>query len=106
MKQVKILGEEFNISFNMAVEIAYEEETGEPFSTDSLNTQKNSTALYWSAIKVNNPQTTLTRERLINEAQGYEFNELATAVIEAMTEWMTIPSIIKDEEPKGEVEKN
>ena len=53
--KVKILGEEIAIKFNMAVEIGYEEILGEAFDVSQLDKQKNSLALYMSAILASNP---------------------------------------------------
>jgi hypothetical protein len=95
---ITILGEQIDIRFCMAVEIAYEEIAGEPFSIESLNRQKNSVALYMAAIITANPDTKITIERLMTEASGAEIGQLATAVIESMTQWMHIPDVLPKED--------
>lgn len=98
---ITLLGEQVDIRFNMAVEIAYEEITGEPFNIETLNKQKNSLALYMAAIITANPDTKITIERLMTEASGAEIGQLATAVIESMTQWMHIPDVLpKEEQPE------
>jgi len=95
---ITILGEQVDIRFNMAVEIAYEEITGDPFNIETLNKQKNSLALYMAAIITANPETNITIERLMTEASGAEIGQLATAVIESMTQWMHIPDVLPKED--------
>ena len=95
---ITILGETIDIQFNMAVELNYEEISGEAFSIEALSKMKNSVALYMAAILAANPDTTITVERLLKEAKGPEIAALSTAVITAMTEWMQIPSVITDKE--------
>lgn len=97
---IKILNEELDIKFNMAVEIGYEEIVGEPFDIESLGTRKNSLALGMSAILEANPQTKITIERLLHEANGLEIGQLNTAVLSAMSEWLTIPKVVADAEAK------
>ena len=100
-KKVKVLGEEITIRFSMAVEIAFEDITGEPFSIQSLDKQKNSVALCMAAIIVNNPDTKITMEQFIKDVSAAEYTTLVTYIVEAMTEWMKIPAVIP-EEPKSE----
>lgn len=95
---ITILGEQVDIRFNMGVEIAYEEITGDPFNIESLNRQKNSVALYMAAIITANPDTKITIKRLMKEASGAEIGQLATAVIESMTQWMHIPDVLPKED--------
>ena len=45
--KIKILKEEIDIQFNMAVELAYEELTGEEFNVESLKKMKNTIVLAW-----------------------------------------------------------
>lgn len=105
---VKILGEEIAIKFNMAVEIGYEDIIGEAFNIQQLDKQKNSLALYMAAIVASKPDTSITMEKLLNEATGQEITQLSQAVVEAMTTWMELPSVIVEEKNKdeGEPEKN
>ena len=101
-RKVTVLGEELDIRFNMAVEIAYEEIANEPFNVQSLERQKNIVALCLATIIANNPETKITAERFIREVASDEYNTLVSAVIEAMTEWMKIPSVIPQEKPTEE----
>lgn len=101
-KKVTVLGEELDIRFNMAVEIAYEEIANEPFNVQSLERQKNIVALCMATIIANNPETKITAERFIREVASDEYNTLVSAVIEAMTEWMKIPSVIPQDKPSEE----
>lgn len=101
-KKVTVLGEELDIRFNMAVEIAYEDIANEPFSVQSLERQKNIVALCMAVIIVNNPDTKITTEQFIREVPSDEYNAIVSAVIEAMTEWMKIPSVIPQEKPSEE----
>ena len=98
LTHITILGETIDIAFNMAVELNYEEISGEAFTIDALAKMKNSIALYMAAILAANPDTTITVDRLLKEAKGPEIAALSTAVITAMTEWMQIPSVITDKE--------
>ena len=105
--KVKILGEEIAIKFNMAVEIGYEEILGEAFDVTQLDKQKNSLALYMSAILASNPETAITMDRLLTEASGPEIAQLSQAVIEAMTAWMELPAVMEEEKKEeGDAEKN
>lgn len=97
MKPITILGEEITIKFNMAVEITYEEIVGEPFTIEALKSQKNSAALYMSAILESKPDTKITRERLIHEVDGPTISTLSQAIINAMSEWMKLPAVIQEE---------
>lgn len=101
-KKVTVLGETIDIRFNMAVEIAYEDIVNEPFNVQSLERQKNIVALCMAAIIVNNPETKITAERFIREVASDEYNAIVSAVIEAMTEWMKIPSVIPQEKQSEE----
>lgn len=84
----------------MAVELAYEEITGEPFDVASLKSMKNTVALGMAAILTANPDTGITIERLLREASGKEIGDLNRAVIESMSEWLSIPKVITDEDAK------
>ena len=94
--KVKILNEEIDIRFCMAVELAYEEITGEPFSIDALQKAKNTIALGMAAILTANPKTSITLDRMMYEASGQEVAALNHAIIDSMTEWMAIPKVVAD----------
>lgn len=105
-KTINILGEDVNIKFCMAVEIAYEDITEEPFSLEPLAKVKNMLALSMACIIVNNPETSITIDRLLNEASGQDIGMLNTAVIDSMTEWLKIPKVIAEPEEKEKSPKN
>lgn len=99
-KTIHILGEDIRVRFNMAVEIAYEEIAGEPFTLDGIKYMKGMAALAMAVVIVNNPDTTITMERLTKEATGQEVGALNVAAVEAMTEWLTVPKVEQTEEPE------
>lgn len=108
--QITILGETLDINFNMAVELAFEGITDEPFSIESLAYQKNSIALYMAVIQTFNPDSKITIERLVKEATNKEIVALKEAVAKAMFAWLDIPAVAAQEErpteQPAEPEKN
>lgn len=98
--KIKILKEEIDIRFNIAVELAYEEITGEEFNVESLKKMKNTIALGMAAILVANEKTEITIDRLLREATGPEIAALNQAVLDSMTEWLAIPEVIAKEDAK------
>lgn len=100
MREVKILNETVKIAFNMAVEITYEEIVDAPFDASVLNRQKNAVALLMAAVLSNNPETEITLDRLMTEANGQEIAELSRAVTEEMTAWLGIPAVDQEREKK------
>jgi hypothetical protein len=108
MKKVTILGHDLNVSFNMAAEIEYEEQSGKPFDLEKMNTQKATMQLCYAVLKVANDKVPFTFEELNRKAKFSETAELKAAVIEAMNEWLGIPAVMAEKEqaqPDGE-EKN
>lgn len=99
MAKIKILGQTVNIEFNLAVQLAYEKITNQPFNTKDLLMQTNSSALYMAAILANNPKTKITYDQLIKKAKGSEISALGKAVTAAMAEWLDLPEMVKDAEP-------
>lgn len=98
--KIKILKEEIDIRFNIAVELAYEEITDEEFNVESLKKMKNTIALGMAAILVANEKTEITIDRLLREATGPEIAALNQAVLDSMTEWLAIPEVIAKEDAK------
>ena len=80
------------------VEIEFEEMSEVPFSLEALQKVKNTVALGLAAIKVAKPDTTITLDRLKEEATGPEITALNNAVIESMTEWLAIPKVVAKKE--------
>ena len=109
MKKVTILGHDLNVSFNMAAEIEYEEQSGKPFDLEKMNTQKATMQLCYAVLKVSNDNMPFTIDEMNRKATFSETAELKAAVIEAMNEWLGIPAVMAGEEqsqPADEEEKN
>ena len=109
MSKTNILGHELNISFNMAVEIEYEELSGKPFDLQQMDTQKATMQLCYAVLKVSNDKVPFTFEELNRKAKFSETKELKASVIEAMNEWLGIPAVMAEKEkekPDDEEEKN
>ena len=106
-KTVTILGHELNISFNMAVEIEYEELSGKPFDLQQMDTQKATMQLCYASMKVSNDNVPFTIDEMNCKATFRETAELKAAVIEAMNDWLGIPAVMAEEaQPAAEEEKN
>lgn len=109
MKKITILGHDLNVSFSMAAEIEYEEQSGKPFDLEKMNTQKATMQLCYAVLKVSNDKVPFTFDELNRNAKFSETAELKSAVIEAMNEWLGIPAVMAEdahEHPAGEKEKN
>lgn len=105
-KKITVLGEKLNIEFNLAVQLAYERITKQPFNTKDLQMQTNTSALYMAAIIVNNPKTKITFDKLTTKAKGPEIDALGKAVMHSMAEWLDMPELLKDNQPEAEEPKN
>lgn len=106
-KTVTILGHDLNISFNMAVEIEYEELSGKSFDLQQMDTQKATMQLCFAALKVSNDKMPFTFDQLNRDATFSETTALKAAVIEAMNDWLGIPAVMAEEaKPAAEEEKN
>jgi hypothetical protein len=106
MQQIKFLGKEIKIAFNVAVQIEYENITGEPFDVAKLAYMKNSVALYEAAIKVSNPDAGITSKDIIENASSEDMNFISTAVVDELTAWINVPDLINEEPAKEGEEKN
>ena len=109
MNKINILGHELNVSFNMAVEIEYEEMSGKPFDLESMNTQKTTMQLCYASLKIANNKVPFTFEQMVGKLSFSETADLKNKVIEAMNEWLVIPTVMADneqEQPSREEEKN
>lgn len=108
--KVKILNEEIDIQFCMAVELAYERISGKPFDTTALATAEGRLALGMAAIIAAKPDTEITIERLLREAKGSDIKALNDAVAITLREWLDIPEVIAEQEAtkaeEGEQPKN
>jgi len=109
MNKINILGHELNVTFNMAVEIEYEEMSGKPFDLESMNTQKTTMQLCYASLKIANNKVPFTFEQMNGKLSFSETADLKNKVIYAMNEWLGIPAVMAEEEqaqPAGEEEKN
>lgn len=109
MKKTNILGHELIVTFNMAVEIEYEEMSGKPFDLEKMNTQKATMQLCYASLKIANNKVPFTFEQMNGKLSLNETADLKNAVIEAMNEWLGIPAVMADneqEQPAGDSEKN
>ena len=109
MKKVTILGKKMKICFNMAAEIEYEELSGKPFDLQEMNTQKATMQLCYASLKIANNKVPFTFEQMNGKLSFSETADLKNKVIEAMNEWLVIPTVMADneqEQPAGEEEKN
>ncbi len=97
-KKITILGCEVIIVFNMAVQITFEEISGKPFAEIDNNSSKDNLALAYSAILANNPDTSITIDKLMHEASGKDMAELLNAVTESFIQWNKMPSTLADED--------
>lgn len=97
-QQITLLGETLTIVFNMACQIAFEEITGKPFNDFDSNKTKDIFALDYAVISVNNPDTDITADRLMREANAQDMKTLNNAITAALMEWNDIPATFADEE--------
>ena len=97
-QQITLLGETLTIVFNMACQIAFEEITGKPFSDFDSNKSKDILALDYAVISVNNPDTNITADRLMREANAQDMKTLNNAITAALMEWNDMPATFADEE--------
>jgi hypothetical protein len=100
-----ILGQELAVTFNMAVQIEFEDLSGLAFDLNILGTQKATMMLCYAALKVANGKVPFTFEEMVSNITVEETAELKNAVIEAMNKWFKIPEVI-GQQPKEEGEKN
>ena len=109
--KVTLFGQEYEVIFNMAVQIEFEELSGKPFDFDTLNSQKATLQLCYASLKVANNKLPFSFDQLIGKEPfdlelGISVGETAglkNAVIEAMTEWFEIPKVMQeDEKPQAD----
>lgn len=109
MQKINVCGKEYNIAFNVAVEIEYEDVMGEPFGIDKMAYTKNSVALYYASLKVNNKEFDVAWEEFKKKLGRDDMKALSGAVIEEMGEWLRLPEMVaaqsqqtgQDEEKNG-----
>lgn len=105
MKTITILGRQVNIAYNIAVQILFEDIVGKSLSEADLTLTRNSLALYYACISVNNKNTDITIDDLMYNISGDEMATLRVAVTESISEWSHIPSIIDDKKEGDEHSK-
>ena len=97
-QQITLLGETLTIVFNMACQIAFEEITGKPFNDFDSNKSKDILALDYAVISVNNPDTNITADRLMREANAQDMKTLNNAITAALMDWNDMPATFADDE--------
>lgn len=101
-QQITLLGESLTIVFNMACQIAFEEITGKPFNDFDSNKSKDILALDYAVISVNNPDTNITADRLMREANAQDMKTLNNAITSALMDWNDMPATFADDEDNAE----
>jgi hypothetical protein len=106
MKQLKIFGEELNIAFNLATQIAFEGITGENFTLEAVQKTSNTAALYYATIIANNPQTAITLDDVLLKFKAADIAAISKAVFDAISEWCEGAEQPKDETETPDDKKN
>lgn len=102
MKTINILGRQVNIAYNIAVQILFEDIVGKSLTEADFTLTRNSLALYYACISVNNKDTDITIDDLMYNVSGDEMATLRVAVTESISEWSHIPSIMGDKKEGDE----
>lgn len=102
-EKIKVMGEELNVGYNMAVQIAYEEIIHEPFDASKLQMTRNMVVLCFASIITMNPECQMDIKTFMAELSANEYQQLSTAVVKALTEWCNIPM---DEDKSEDTGKN
>lgn len=97
-QQITLLGETLTIVFNMACQIAFEEITGKPFNDFDSQKSKDILALDYAVISVNNPDSNITADRLMREANAQDMKVLNNAITAALMDWNDMPATFADDE--------
>lgn len=98
MKKISIFGHELAVTFNMAVQIEFEELSGKAFSIDNLETQKATMQLCYASLKVANDNVPFTFDEMTANISVEQTAELKNAVFTSMSEWFVIPEVIEQKE--------
>jgi hypothetical protein len=110
--KVTLFGHEYEVIFNMAVQIEFEEMSGQQFDLGgenrpgTLGTQKATMQLCYASLKVANNKLPFSFDQLIGKEPfdlelGLSVGETAdlkNAVIDEMFEWFAIPKVMLEEE--------
>lgn len=105
-KTIHILGEDVKIKFCMAVICMYERATGTAFDIENIQDNYACLTLYAAAISAMNPNTQITFDRLLTEADCNEIAELRQAVIDSINEFYHINQAVMPEEPQPSFEES
>ena len=103
-RKIHFLGEDLNISFNLAVMVAFEQISEKPFDNEILKTTKGQLILYTAVIIANNPDTKITMERLMTEPNAIDIQRLDKEVAGAMKDYYVIEP--QDKEVEDEKSEN
>lgn len=100
MTQINILGEDVKIAFNMAVEIAYEQLTGQVFDLEAISKSMTmgTVKLAFACIIANNPDTTITLDNILYDITPAEMKMLTETYVREMREWLQIPDVVAADE--------
>jgi hypothetical protein len=103
-EKVSILGHELEVTFNMAVQIGFEEASGLPFSIEGLNTQKATMQVCYEVLKEANGTLPFTFDEMTKKISVKETADLKNATMKAMYEWFDIPKVMIEEEAPADKE--
>ena len=101
-RKIHFLDEDLNISFNLAVMVAFEQISEKPFDNEILLKTKGQLILYTAVILANNPDTKITMERLMTEPNALDIQRLDKEVAGAMKDYY----VIEPQDKEGEDEKS
>lgn len=101
-KKVEFNGNTYNVTFNMAVEIKYEELSGQPFDLQHMDTQKATMQLCYASMLIANSELPFTFDELKENVNVKEWIAMKQTVIDAMTEWFEVPAVMQEEVPAEE----
>lgn len=105
-KNIKFLGKDIKVAFNMATQIVYEKITGKAFTEDVLRSTEQVVTLYYAVILANNPTTDITLNDILTKAKGAEIGALSAALTESFLDWAEIPETLTvDKEKPAEAEE-
>ena len=96
--KVTLFGKEFFVTFNMAVQIIYEELSEKPFDLSTLDTQKATMQLCYASLKEANDKLPFSFDEMLKDLSVSETGELKNAVIASMNEWFEIPKVTRKED--------
>lgn len=103
-KTISLFGQDVPITFNLGVQVSYEDITGQPFDLNALNKKKNLMALMMASIIVANPSTTIQMEQLMSMTYE-EYTMLDEAVAELVRDWYHIAMPTTEKDEKGGKQK-